>query len=72
MKCRLEIVEYFEDGFEFRRRSDKLTAEDRYIGGTSWWSVGLPPSRKWYPGRYWVYVYAGERKVAEVQYEVTP
>ena len=68
----LEIVEYFEDGFEFRRRSGKLTAEDRYIGGTSWWSVGLPPSRKWYPGRYWVYVYAGERKVAEVQYEVTP
>ena len=67
----LEIVEYYEDGFEFRRRSDKLTAEDRYIGGTSWWSVGLPPSRKWYPGRYWVYVYAGERKVAEVQYEVT-
>ena len=67
----LEIVEYYEDGFEFRRRSDKLTAEDRYIGGTSWWSVDLPPSRKWYPGRYWVYVYAGERKVAEVQYEVT-
>ena len=68
----LEIVEYYWDGFDFSRRSGKLTAEARYIGGTSWWSVGLPPTRKWAPGRYWVYVYAGERKVAEVQYEVTP
>ena len=64
----LEIVEYFEDGFEFSRLSDKLTAwGSGYIGGTSWWSVGPV-----YPGRYWIYVYAGERKVAEVQYEVAP
>ena len=64
----LEIVEYFEDGFEFSRLSDKLTAwGSGYIGGTSWWSVGPV-----YPGRFWIYVYAGERKVAEVQYEVTP
>ena len=68
----LEIVEYYEDGFEFRRRSGKLTANTGYSGGTLWFSVGQSPSRKWAPGRYWVYVYAGERKVAEVQYEVTP
>ena len=68
----LEIVEYYEDGFEFNRRSGDLTAEARYAGGTSWFSVGSPPSQKWAPGRYWVYVYAGDRKVAEVQYEVTP
>ena len=68
----LEIVQYYEDGFEFRRRSRELTAEARYAGGTSWFAVGSPPSEKWAPGRYWVYVYAGDRKVAEVQYEVTP
>ena len=68
----LEIVEYYEDGFEFNRRSRELTAEPRYAGGTSWFSVGSPPSQKWAPGRYWVYVYTRDRKVAEVQYEVTP
>ena len=68
----LEIVEYYEDGFEFRRRRGELTAEARYIGGTAGFSVGPTPSRKGAPGRYWVYVYAGERKVAEVKYEVTP
>ena len=68
----LEIVEYYEDGFEFSRRSRILTAEAQYSGGTSWFSVGSPPSRKWAPGHYVVYVFAGERKVAEVEYEVTP
>ena len=68
----LEIVEYYEDGFEFNRRSGDLTAQPGFAGGTSWFSVGSPPSHKWAPGRYWVYVYAGDRKVAEVQYEVTP
>ena len=67
----LEIVEYYEDGFMFNRRSSKLTAEDEYIGGTSWFSVGPPPG-KWATGRYAVQVYAGESKVAEVEYEVTP
>ena len=68
----LEIVEFYEDGFEFSRRSGELTAEARYIGGTAWFSVGTSPSQQWAPGRYWVYVYEGERKVAEVQYEVAP
>ena len=69
----LQIVEYYEDGFTFDRRSSKLTAESQYIGGTNWFSVGSPPSRKWALGRYFVYVYAeGGRKVAEVEFEVTP
>ena len=68
----VEIVEYFEDGFEFSRRSRTLTAEARYIGGTAWFSVGQSPSREWASGRYVVYVYAGGQKVAEVEYEVTP
>ena len=68
----LEIVEYFEDGFAFHRRTINLTAEPQYIGGTNWFSVGSPPSRKWAAGRYFAYVYVDERKVAEVEYEVIP
>ena len=69
----LEIVEYYyEDGFEFRRQSSTLSAEARYIGGTSWWAVGQSPPGKWAPGHYVVYVYSGDHKVAEVEYEVTP
>ena len=67
----LEIVEYYEDGFVFQRRRSTLTAEDKYIGGTILFSVGSLPG-EWAPGRYVVYVYAGERKVAEVEYEVSP
>ena len=71
-EVQLEIVEYFEDGFEFRHRTGSLTAEPQYIGGTKWFSVGSPPSRRWATGRYFVYVYVGGRKVAEVEYEVIP
>ena len=67
----LEIVEYYEDGFVFQRRRSTLTAEDKYSGGTILFSVGSPPG-EWAPGRYVVYVYAAERKVAELEYEVTP
>ncbi len=68
----LEVVEFYEDGFVANRRVSTLSADARYIGGTQFFSVGpLPPSR-WAPGRYWVYVYEGDRKVAEVEYEVTP
>ena len=67
----LDLVEFYEDGFEFRRGSlQKIRATDQYIGGTRLAWVGQP--ERWAPGRYWVYVYAGDRKVAEVQYEVTP
>ena len=65
----LEIVEFYEDGFEFHRRAHKITAEDQYIGGTSWFWIGFKP---WAPGRCWVYIYEDDRKLAEVQYEVTP
>ena len=71
-EVQFEVVEYFEDGFEFGRHTSKLTAEPQYVGGTDWFSVGSPPSRKWAPGRYFVYVYADGRKVAEVEYEVIP
>ncbi len=68
----VEIVEYHQDGFAYHRRSNDFTAEAEYIGGTMWFSVGVPPSQQWAPGHYAVFVYAGGRKVAEVYYEVTP
>jgi hypothetical protein len=68
----MRIVEYFEDGLRFAERAVVLTAEPRSVGG--WWrlSVGAAPSEAWAPGRYWVHVYADDRKVAAVEYEVTP
>ena len=68
-KLVLDLVEFYEDGFEFRRGSVEITAESQYIGGESSVSVGTD---KWASGRYWVYLYDGDRKVADVQYEVTP
>ena len=68
----LEIAKYYEDGFVFNRGTIELTAEEGYIDGSFWLTVGpSPPDRK-APGRYWIYVYSDEQKVAEVQYEVTP
>ena len=71
-EVQLEMVEYFEDGFAFHRRTASLNAEPQYVGGVLRFSVGSPPSRKWATGRYFVYVYEGGRKVAEVEYEVLP
>ncbi len=68
----LRVVEFYEDGFEYDRRSIELTASEQYIGGTQRITVGPGQDEPWAPGQYWVYVYEGGRKVAEVQYEVTP
>ena len=67
----LELVDYFEDGFVFDRRSVSFTARDGYRGGRWWLRVGVSPLKRWATGRYWVYVYHEGRKVAEVEYEVT-
>ena len=72
MKCPWRLWNTTRDGLIFHRRSSELTAQARYIGGTMRFSVGMPPSRRWAPGHYAVFVYAGGRKVAEVYYEVTP
>ena len=68
----LELVDYFEDGFVFDRRTVSFTAKPEYIGGSWWLRVGISPSKRWAEGRYWVYVYHEGRKVAEVEYEVVP
>ena len=67
----LRIVQYYEDGFDFEHRDVVLTVDDRHISQWLWFPVGFPPSELWAPGRYVVQVYTGERKIAEVEYEVT-
>lgn len=67
-----EVAEYYQDGFSAGRRTLSVEMEPQHIGGTQWVSVGPSPPASWAPGRYWVYVYEGGRKIAEVTFEVTP
>ena len=77
-----EIVEYFEDGFVFRRRDvtvatppDRTNHVYRLPVGVSegvfgrWDQFAL---WRYSPGRYWVHVYHEGRKLADVTYEATP
>ena len=68
----MHIVEYFEDGLPYSRRDVAINFQPQHAGGTQWISLGPQPGQRWAPGRYWAYVYEGNRKVAEVEYEVTP
>ena len=67
----LEIVEYYADGFAYRRVKDTVLLTGDGYGGARRYSVGQRPGREWTPGRYWIYVYHQGIKVAEVAYEVT-
>ena len=67
----LEYVDYYEDGFMFARRVYNIAWNPEWPRGWSWKYVGQGSSDPWLPGHYRVYVYDGERKVAEVAYEVT-
>ena len=83
----LTVVEYFEDGFPYRVRDGTHTLYPGRTQGSRTYHVGAgsgytwivrasvgkmeaPPP--WAEGRYWVSVYHGEQKVAEVEFEVTP
>ena len=68
----LDIVEYFQDGLPYSRRNVTITFQPQHAGGTQWISLGPQPGQRWATGRYWAYVYESGRKVAEVEYEVTP
>ena len=70
LKVPFEVVEFYEDGFAFERTGGEMVAESRYAGETQWFAVGSPPG-EWSTGHYTIYVYAGDRKIAEVQYAVT-
>lgn len=67
-----EVVEYYEDGFPYRRNTLTLAADRGYAGGVQWLSIGPGPGQNWAPGRHWIYVHHEGRKVAQVEFEVTP
>ncbi len=71
---RLELVHYYEDGFEFGRRTVTFPADSRHNNSLwSWWlQVGQSPSNLWAPGEYRLHVYNEGRKLVELEYEVTP
>ena len=68
----LKTVQYYEDGIAFKSRVFDYYFEPGGSGG--WWRTTLGPSGSdlWRVGRHWVYQYDGERKVAQVEYEVVP
>lgn len=68
----LQIVESYQDGFTFRRRSAAITAQEGYQGGRQWLQIGPPSGERWALGWHQVQVYESGRKLAEVQYVVTP
>ena len=67
----LEIVEHYEDGFVYRRRSSTFDASSSHVGGRFWYTVGPGASGRWAPGRYGVYAYAWDQKIADVSFRVT-
>ena len=69
----LEIVHYYEDGFEFGRRSVSFTANARHNDSRwSWWlPVGRSSDVRWAPGRYRLHVYNEGRRLVELEYVVT-
>ena len=68
----LETVEYHMDGFAYGREVFEFYFREASSGG--WWKTALGPSNpdQWALGHYGVYTYDGERKVAQVEYEVAP
>ena len=69
-KAALEISQFYEDGFEFGRRTVEVNTDPESSGWIYQFQVGAPAPGLWAPGRYWALVYEGGDKVAEVAYEV--
>ena len=69
----LELVHYYEDGFEFGRRSVSFTADARHNDSLwSWWlPVGQSSDVRWAPGEYRLHVYNEGRKLVDLEYVVT-
>ena len=68
----LAYVQYYEDGMTFGSRVVTHTFKGSWTG--RWWrvSIGYNPTQQWATGKFGVMVYDGERKVAQVEYEVAP
>ena len=67
-----EVVEYYQDGFPYRRDTLTIEASRLYSGGVQLLSVGPGPGQGWATGRHWIYVLHEGRKVAQAEFEVTP
>ncbi len=67
-----EVVEYYEDGFPYRRDTFTIQADRSHSGGVQRLSVGPGPKQEWAAGQHWIYVYHLGRKVAQVEFEVRP
>ena len=66
-KADIEIVQYFEDGFAYHAESASFTVES----GRASAAVALPITVPTSPGEHGIYVYDEDRKVAQVEYEIT-
>ena len=78
VKVPMTTAQYYEDGFIFERREDFQRNEellDVRVGRTYDWEtaeVGSTDPDRWAIGRYGVYIYDQNRKVAQVEFEVVP
>ena len=66
------VVEYFEDGFAYNIQNRTTTFQSGWTSSWNRFAIGPGQDRKWAPGRYWVYIYHEGRKIAQVEYQVTP
>ena len=68
----LDTAQYYMDGFIYSRKISEFYFKPGKSDG--WWRTRIGPSdaEQWRPGSYGVYMYDGDRKVAQVEYEVTP
>ena len=68
----LEVVVYYEDGFIIDRRSVRGDVRLRVTNVGRADNIAISPSKCWPKGQYWIHLYHGEQKLAEVPYEVIP
>ncbi len=71
-KLDFALVQLYQDGIPFGYYTFAIEAQDYYSGGVQWLSLGPAPPEPWAAGRYQAYLYHAGRKVAQVQFEVTP
>ena len=72
MEIPLTTVEYYMDGFVHERNEHGLRVRE---GTTESWdrdAIGSSDPDRWAIGTHGVYIYHGDRKVAQVEFEVVP
>jgi hypothetical protein len=70
---RLEAIQHYEDGFLYGDRVANFEFDPEWTRAWARMRVGQTRTeRPWLPGRYWIFLHDGDRKVAEITYEVMP